>query len=165
MRITTQNAQGLNVPSKKCLLKNNLKQFESEVIILQEIKLNRDEGIKLEMKLGSWNTNFHDARGASRGLGMIWNPRKVNLNILNSNNSQMSSRIKSLKSNLQLILINIYGPTHNIDKKQLWEGISLFIINHNNELILIGGYFNTITSIDEKFEGNQHIFQASLEFK
>lgn len=115
MKITTQNARSLNAPSKKCLLKQNLKQFEYEIIILQETKLNKEERIKLENKLGSWKINLQESRGASGGLGMIWNPRKVTLNVLKSNNLQMSSKIKSIKTNLQLILIKIYGPTHSID--------------------------------------------------
>ena len=129
MKITTWNARGLNAPIKKFLLKHNLKQFDSKIIMLQETKLNKEEGIKIEKILDSWNINLHESRGVTGGLGIIWNPRKVILNGLNSNNSWMSSRIKSIKTNLQLILINIYGPTHNIDKKNLWEEIILFIKN------------------------------------
>jgi exonuclease III len=98
MKITTWNARGLNAPSKKRLLKNNLKQFEYEIIIIQETKINK-EGLKLEKILGNWNIILHELRGASGGLGMIWNPRKVNLNSIQSNNSWMSSRIKSIKNN------------------------------------------------------------------
>ena len=59
----------------------------------------------------------------------------------------MSNIIKNIKTNLQVILINIYGPTHNIDKKLLSEEISLFIKNHSNEHILIGGDFNNIMNL------------------
>ena len=67
MKITTWNARGLNAPIKKFLLKHNLKQFDSKIIMLQETKLNKEEGIKLGKKLGSWNINLHESRGASRG--------------------------------------------------------------------------------------------------
>ena len=55
MKIKTLNARGLNAPSKKNLLKKNLTQFECEIILLQETKLNKEEA-KLEKKMGSWNT-------------------------------------------------------------------------------------------------------------
>ena len=57
--------------------------------------------------------------------------------------------------NLQLFLINIYGPTLNIDKKILWEEMSIVIKNHRNKCILIGGDFNTIINLDENFGGVQ----------
>ena len=107
MKITTWNARGLNTLSKKRLLIQNLKHFDSEIIMLQETKLNKEEGSRLEKKLGSWNTYLQESRGASGGLGIIWNPRKVILNILKSSLSWISSRVKSIKTNLQFILIHI----------------------------------------------------------
>ena len=83
--------------------------------MLQETKLNKEEGIKLDKKLGSQNVNLQESKGASGGLGMIQNPKKVILNILNSNNSWMSSRVRTLKTNIQFILVNIYGQIYNID--------------------------------------------------
>lgn len=153
MKITTWNARGLNAPRKKCILKQNLKHFESEIIILQETKLNKEECIKLEKKIGSWNFYLHESRGALGGLGMIWNPRKVILNILISNQSWLCSRVNRIKTNLQFLLININSPTSNSDKKNLWDEINNFINNHNNEHIFLGGDFNTILNIDEKFGG------------
>ena len=90
---------------------------------------------------------------------MIWNPRKVSLNILSSNNSWLS-----IKTNLNFILVNIYGPTNNYAKKYLWDEISVFINNHSNELILLGDDFNTILNLDEKYGGIQHTSQATKGF-
>ena len=56
MKIMTWIARGLNATSKKCLLKENLKHFESKIIMLQETKLNKEEGCKFEKKLGNWNS-------------------------------------------------------------------------------------------------------------
>lgn len=43
MMITTWNVRDLNAPSKKCLLKQNLALFESDIILIRETKLNREE--------------------------------------------------------------------------------------------------------------------------
>ncbi len=55
MRITTWNARGLNAPSKKIILKHNLENFESDVILLQETKLNKIEGSNLGRSIGNWS--------------------------------------------------------------------------------------------------------------
>ena len=55
--------------------------------------------------------------GASGGLGLIWDHRKVTLDILSTNNNWINGTINRLKSNLELILINVYGPTRNIENK------------------------------------------------
>ena len=65
----------------------------------------------------------------------------------------MSCKIKSVRINLQIIIINVYGQTQNVDKKKLCEEISIFIRDHNNEYILLGGDFNVILNIDEKYRG------------
>ena len=52
MKKTTWNARGLNAPSKKRLVKQNLKSFDSDIVIIQETKLNNDGAIKLDKMLG-----------------------------------------------------------------------------------------------------------------
>ena len=74
MKITTWNARGLNAPSKKCLLKHNLTLFNSDILLLQETKLNKEEGLKINQKLGKWTSVFQQSQGALGGLGIIWNP-------------------------------------------------------------------------------------------
>lgn len=44
MKITTWNVRGLNAPNKKRILKLNINSFESDIILLQETKLNKTEG-------------------------------------------------------------------------------------------------------------------------
>ena len=133
--------------------------------MLQETKLNKDEGPRLEKKLRSWNLHLQDPRGASGGLGIIWNTRKVILNIIKSRHSWISSKIKIIKSNLQFILINIYGLIQNSDKKVLWDEISSFINEYSNEIILLGGDFNSILNLVKKVGGLQKISPASIDFK
>ena len=58
MKISSWNARGLNAPSKKRLIKQNLKTFNSEIILIQETKLNKNEGLKLNKVLGFWDSFF-----------------------------------------------------------------------------------------------------------
>ena len=118
MKITTWNARGLNAPCKKRLVKLNLKSFDSDIILIQETKLNKDDAIKLDKMLGLWSSLFQEYVGASGGLGIFWNPRKVSLCCLYQCHNWISASIKSLKSDLQFILINVYGPINYGDKKK-----------------------------------------------
>lgn len=111
MKITSWNARGLNAPSKKRLLKQNLTAFQSEITIIQETKLDMTESNKLGLKLNQWQSEFMESLGASGGLGIIWNPQKVNLSIINKASNWMSCSVSSLKNQVSFILINIYGPT------------------------------------------------------
>ena len=117
MRITTWNVRGLNTPSKKRLIKQYLKSFNLEIILIQETKLNKLEGTKLNKMLGLWDSVFVEAIGASGGLGIIWNSKKVDLKYLVNNSNWLCASVQSLKSNMKFILINIYGPNSIIGKK------------------------------------------------
>ena len=67
---------------------------------------------------------MHESIGASRGLGFIWNHRKISLDILTSKNNWVSGLVNSVKSNIKLILFNIYGLVSNLEKKIVWKEIN-----------------------------------------
>ena len=87
MKITTWNARGLNAPSRKRLLKHNLKAFDSDIVLIQETKLNNLEEVKINKTIGVWSSIFQESLGASKGLGILWDTRKVCINILNSSSN------------------------------------------------------------------------------
>ena len=165
MKITTWNARGLNAPSKKRLLKRNLTIFDSDIILIQETKLNRDEGMKLSQKLGRWKSELQHSQGASGGLGIIWNPRQISTELLSSQANWMGARINSSKTDLKIIIINVYGPTPTADKLAVWKEISAFIKTLPPEIIIIGGDFNAISSKEEKQGGNTQACKSMGDFK
>lgn len=165
MRITSWNARGLNAPRKRRLFKQHLKSFNSEIISIQETKLNKAKGDKFNKMLGLWDSIFIEAKGASGGLGIIWNPKKVTLTYLVNNNNWLCASIQSLKSDTQFILINVYGPNNIIGKKIVWAKLSTVISKFKDSPIILGGDFNTILSLNEKVGGIQQLSPSSIEFK
>ena len=121
MKITTWNVRGLNAPNWKRLLKQNLKSFNSDIVFIQEIKLNKLEEIQLDEMLGLRNFVFQELVGASGCLGLFWNHRKVSIDVLNINNNWTLVIIElvavSIKLDFQFILINVHGPISNLGKK------------------------------------------------
>lgn len=164
MKITTWNVRGLNAPSKKRILKQNLNKFESDIILLQETKLNKSEGINLGKKPSNWSCSMHEFVGASRGLGFIWNHRKISLDILTSKNNWISGLVNSVKSNIKYILFNVYGPVSNLEKRTVWKEISQYMGNFQNTPIILGGDFNTILNLNDKTGGVPWISQSMKDF-
>ena len=80
-------------------------------ILIQEITLNTKEGDKLGLKLGKWKIELKESNGALGGQEIIWNHQNIESNIINKNNNWMGCKVSSLKNNLQIILLNIHGPT------------------------------------------------------
>lgn len=77
----------------------------------------------------------------------------------------MGSRVSSTKNNLQIIVINVYGPTLAIEKLVVWNEINTFLSTLQNENIIIGGDFNTILKRDEKYGEIQTIPRATKDFR
>ena len=151
--------------AKKRLIRHYLKKFNSEIILIQETKLNKIEGSKLSLMLGMWNSIFIEATGASGGLGIIWNSRKVALTYLVNNNNWLCVSLQSLKSDTKFILINVYSPNNFLKKKDVWDEISKVISEYKDSPIILGGDFNTILSLDEKVGGIHHMTSSSVDFK
>lgn len=165
MKVTSWNARGLNAPNKRRLLKQHLKKINSEIILIQETKLNRIEGDKISKTLGLWDSIFTEAIGASGGLGIIWNPKKFSLTYLGNNHNWLCANIQSLKSDSKFIIFNVYGPINIVKKKIVWAELSSVISKLKDSPIILGGDFNSILSLDEKVGGNQHLSLSSIEFK
>lgn len=164
MKITTWNVRGLNAPNKKRILKLNIKAFESDIILLQETKLNKIEGSNFKKRLGNWGSIFAESRGASGGLAVLWNKKKVSINIININNNWLCSMVKSIHSDLKFILCNIYGPVYTGEKSKVWKEISIGLSNFQNTPIILGGDFNTILNLKEKTGGINKVSQAMKDF-
>ena len=165
MKLTTWNARGLNAPSKKRLLKHNLNSFNSDVILIQESKLNRVEIDKFSKMLSIWRSVFQESRGASGGLGILWDPRKVNVNNIYCTKNWISGKVHSLKIDLNFTILNVYGSINNTEKLTTWNEIGLFLEGIGNDLCILGGDFNTILENNEKIGGSHVLSQASRNFK
>ena len=165
MKLTTWNARGLNAPSKKRLLKHNLNAFNSDIILIQETKLSKIEIDKFSKRLGIWRSIFQESRGASGGLGLIWDPRKVDVKNTHCTKNWISGKVHSLKSDLNFTIINVYGPISHTEKLSTWNEIGLILKDKENETCILGGDFNTILESNDKTGGIHALSQASRNFK
>lgn len=86
--------------------------------MIQESKLSKDELEIFDKKLGIRILEGSFAKGASGGIGLIWDPRLVAFNLLSKSPNWMCGRVNNIKSNINFVLFNIYGPIQNKDKKK-----------------------------------------------
>lgn len=121
--------------------------------MLQETKLGQEELDKFSKILGAHNMDGEPTKGASGGLGVVWNLGIVSYDKLRRIFFWMCTRIKSTRCNLNFLLINIYGPNSIQDKRKVWIEISSLMDDFKNQNIIIGGDFNAVLRVNEKWGG------------
>ncbi|XP_059073249.1 uncharacterized protein LOC131874050 [Cryptomeria japonica] len=163
MKIVSWNVRGLNAPNKQRLVKRCLSSFSPKLVLLQETKLGDAELASFGNRLGFRKITGTPSIGASRGLAIIWDPHSILLSPLVSNLNWMSGRVTCLKNNLDFVIVNMYGPILNDDKKRVWEEIKNFT-STLSQVCFIGGDFNAILHQHEKQGGSSNNAWASLDF-
>lgn len=76
----------------------------------------------------------------------------------------LDGKVKSIFSHLTFKLINVYGPTQNIHKAELWKDIENWINSINNDFYIVGGDFNTKLDHSDKYGCSNFISQAQRDF-
>ena len=106
-----------------------------------------------------------DARGASRGIPIAWDPSLIDLNILSYTRNSLSSSLNILGTKCHGFLLNIYGPQTPTLKSNMILYMDWFKQQHSHVLVIFGGYFNMITFLNEKKRGRIMITTENLRFK
>ncbi|GLJ27390.1 hypothetical protein SUGI_0537540 [Cryptomeria japonica] len=164
MRILSWNVRGLGAPDKHRMVKHHLGKANCDTVMLQETKCGLTEGENFIKYCRSWIGSFQVVEGLSGGLGILWNPNKVNIKIMGKSKHWISDHVQSKISSTSFPLWNIYGPTQSPDKSKLWElneQISLFGSNN----YIIGGDFNVILDLSEKKGGTNKISRDMVGFR
>lgn len=108
------------------------------------------EGEKIKKQLGIWKSELVESNKASGGIGILWDPRRIDIFPLTSTKNLMGSTVKSYKNNLLFIIIHVYGPIPTATKKEIWNEISIFMDSKPLENFLIGEDFNAILNPSRK---------------
>lgn len=135
MKVITWNVRGLNAPKKQKILVHLMRRVEVDIMMLQEMKLGME---KIKRKLGGWEVVCEPSVGASVGLDILWNPRKVNFNRLGGGKYWIGGKVKILNEALEFVLINIYGPVSLNEKVCVWEEIAKFFQLNCRQTFIVG---------------------------
>lgn len=115
-----------------------------DLVLIQETKLSKNEINNFSMKFNQWQMEAIESTGASGGLDIIWRNSMVAFTCLSKMENWMADRVRTLRFNLEFIIINVYGPIPTEKKKSMWQEIEQFLRMQEESHIIIGGDFNTI---------------------
>lgn len=153
MKITTWNVRGLLAPNKSRLVKRAMARISSEVILLQETKLNMDKASRFLLSCKNWDGFFQETNGFAGGLATLWDLDKVLIKLIQKSENWIFCWVKFLIEDIEFPLFNVYGPTKTEDKLKVWIEITERIKTTDWEKAVVVGDFNALLDIDEKKGG------------
>jgi exonuclease III len=165
MKMLSWNIRGLNAKSKQGFLRERIKKEQPDILLLQETKCVGEEASFTLQKC--WKQANHvefDAKGATGGLKMLWNPATVLLDVFFTSKWTITASFSLIGSNKLGYIMNVYGPTRPGDKEAFLHHLE-WISNHiGSQRWILGGDFNMITGLEEKKGGTRTLGNDSEHF-
>lgn len=154
MRLVSWNCRGLGNPSKAEAIKDLLKMEPSDILLLQETKIEGKALLDISQK--KWKKNTGKAvssRGSSRGLATLW-PEDL-FQLKNSHETQhwIFTELMHISSKLSFSLFNLYVPVLYSEKRECWTSLKAFLEQHTPNNIILAGDLNIVLKYKEKRGG------------
>ncbi|XP_057839788.1 uncharacterized protein LOC131049742 [Cryptomeria japonica] len=153
MKITTWNVRGLSAPNKRRLVKRVLSRSASEIIVMQETKLSIDNAEGFLKYCRDWEGVFQEANGSTGGLGILWKPDSVKVNLFEKAENWMICNVYNIRENSKFPLINVYGPSKTVEKTKVWNILTNKIKDLMSDRVVVAGDFNALLDLDQKKGG------------
>jgi exonuclease III len=153
MKLTSWNCRGFGSKIKEEALKDIIRSSKSEILLIQETKMEGQDFLSKEKSL--WNTSkgiAESARGASGGLGTLWNSKKYDLIKYETCKHWIFTNLLHLDTGRQVSLFNLYVPVLLEEKKICWDTLKDFLLRNELENIILGGDLNLTLARPRKKE-------------
>ncbi|XP_059068246.1 uncharacterized protein LOC131858814 [Cryptomeria japonica] len=108
---------------------------------------------ELQVESIDWEGVFQEANGSAGGLGILWKPDSVKVNLSKKGENWMICNVYSIRENLEFPLINVYGPSKTADKTKVWNILTNKIKDLISDRVVVAGDFNALLDLDEKKGG------------
>jgi exonuclease III len=154
MKVVSWNCRGLGSKQKVEAMKYLMRISSPDVLLVQETKL--EEQQFFQTRKSFWNSGEGVAvssRGASGGLGTLWNPSKFDLIQSFTCTHWIFTNLCHKDTGLQVSLFNIYVPVLLAEKRDCWKLIQDFLHLHHPENLILAGDLNLTLSSQEKKGG------------
>jgi len=126
-----------------------------EVLLIQETKLEEEDLLHASnsfWKKGSGKVV--SARGASAGIGTLWDTSKLDLIEEERNTHWIFTKLLHKESGHHVNLFNLYVPVFLSEKKTCWDSLKSFLSMQNTGNIVIVGDLNVTLSLSEEKGGS-----------
>eukprot|EP00253_Pinus_taeda_P004771 PITA_04771 len=154
MKYISWNCRGLGSRLKEEALKDIVRIYSPEILLIQEMKL--EDLLLLQCSKVFWQKGHGravSARGASGGIATFWNSVIYDLIQEKSSPHWLFTQLLHKDSGQQVSLFNVYAPVMPSKKKICWNALQYFLSDQNPENIIIAGDLNVTLALDEKKGG------------
>eukprot|EP00253_Pinus_taeda_P002140 PITA_02140 len=140
---------------KEEAIRNLIRTEAPDILLIQETKL--EDKVFLQASKNLWSKSESraiSARGASGGIGKLWNSNKYAVIFEVSNMHWLLLKLQNLDTKEIFSLFNVYSPVNIQEKKECWDTIRRQVDLTNLENIIIDGDLNLTLHLTEKRGGN-----------
>ena len=123
VRVLSWNVRGLNDSAKRASLRNLLRDWNCDLVCVQETKLGEVELCDVRSIWSSHHvgSSVLKARGAAGGVIVLWNTNTVNLISSSSGEFSVTCFLQMRDSSHQWAFTGVYGPQARVDKLRMFE--------------------------------------------
>jgi len=164
MNLISWNIRGLNGPKKGRLLKNMLIEEKPAILFLQETKCNQAVLEKVVAK--AWpggRVTAVDAQGASGGLAILWDARKIHLGNIHANKNFIQATFHIIGTNISGHTTNVYFPQETQQKIEILETLTQLNADRTHPLCISSGDYNMIAK-QRKKEGDVTELTGTVQY-
>jgi exonuclease III len=155
MRLTSWNCRGFGSRIKEEVLKDIIRTSNSEILLIQETKMEEQDFLNITNAV--WKTSkgiAESARGASGGIGTLWNHTKYDLIKYETCKHWIYTNLLHKETGRQVSLFNLYVPVLLEEKIFCWDTLKDYLLLNELENIIIGGDLNVTLAATEKKGGS-----------
>ncbi|GJZ29560.1 RNA-directed DNA polymerase, eukaryota [Tanacetum coccineum] len=152
---------GLTQKAKKDWVKELCMYNKVNVLSLQETKMETIESISIKMCWGNFAFDFvySASVGNSGGILCVWDPRCFHKSNATISDYFIIIRGVWVPKGKNLLIIAVYAPQELLEKKMLWDYLTLVIANWKGEVVMMGD-FNEVRKKEERFGSNFNVLGA-----
>eukprot|EP00253_Pinus_taeda_P022475 PITA_22475 len=155
MKYVSWNCRGLGSRSKEEALKDIVRVYSPEILLIQETKM--EDLPLLQTSKVFWKKGQGravSARGASGGIATFWNNDMYDFLQEKSSHHWLLTQLLHKESGQQVSMFNVYAPVLPNEKKICWNSLHSFLLEQNPGNIIIAGDLNVTLALDEKKGGS-----------
>jgi exonuclease III len=154
MKLTSWNCRGFGSRIKEEALKDIIRISKSEILLVQETKMEEKDFLNTTKAL--WKTSqgiAESARGASGGLGTLWNTMKFDLIKSETRMHWIYTNLLHKESGRLVSLFNLYVSVLLEEKRTCWDTLKDYLLLNDLENIIIGGDLNVTLACGREKRG------------
>jgi exonuclease III len=154
MKIISWNCRGMGSKVKEEATRSLIRREAPDILLIQETKMEDIEFLQISKKVWKGSSGQAvSARGASGGLGSLWNPLKYRLVTEWHNTHWLFFKLQPLDSREAFSLFTVYVPTNIGEKKECWDSIRHLLELEKLKNIIVAGDLNLTLRMEEKRGG------------